>query len=107
MTTLGAASSFGPDNSSRLGSDAPLHLGGSDEADAAQKAHFPDYQPLPLFGFAVRRNCYIHRRVPDCRPARALDPALKVAKQAYVQTNSNRKPRRDRLPDYQNCPADG
>ena len=50
----------------RLDSDAPPHIG-SDEADVPQKAHFPDYQPLPLFGFAVRRNCYIHRRMPDCR----------------------------------------
>jgi len=49
---------------------------GSDDLDAPQKPHFPDYHPLPLLGFAVRRNCYIQRRVPDCRPAREPDPVL-------------------------------
>src|SRR6185295_13273396 len=31
-------------------------------------------QPLPLFSFSVRRNCYIRPRMPDC----GLDPAARL-----------------------------
>src|ERR1700687_6229831 len=42
---------------------------------------FPAYQPLPLFSFAVRRNCYIRPRVPDCGPSPqrgGLEPAQRL-----------------------------
>ena len=76
---------------------------GCQRVTAGPKRSFPAYQPLP----PIRRNCYIHPRVPDCGhgPARSR---LKVAnKQAHVQTNSDRQSRRDRLPDHQDGPPDG
>src|SRR6266404_1315582 len=47
------------------------------------RANFGSKEPLPPFSFAVRRNCYIHPRVPDW-PAR-LDPAqrLQVSKHMF------------------------
>ena len=72
------------------------------------KRQIPAYQPLPPFGFTVRRNCYIRPRVPDCGPAREAGPPLKVAsKRTHVQTNSDRKSRRDRLPGHQDGPPHG
>jgi hypothetical protein len=41
MGPLGAASSFRPDNSSRLGSDAPPHLGGAMKPMLPKKLIFP------------------------------------------------------------------
>src|ERR1700676_2927820 len=64
---------------------------------------FSAYQPLPLFSFAVRRNCYTRPRVPDCRP---LTPPQRLQVSQHVQTNSNRESRRNRLPDHQDCAPD-
>src|SRR5882724_11324513 len=49
--------------------------------DSYWRIGFPAYQPLPLFGFAVRRNCYIRPRVPDCG---AVPPQrLQVSQQMF------------------------
>src|SRR6266404_2362661 len=47
------------------------------------RANFGSKEPLPPFSFAVRRNCYIHPRVPDW-PAKP-DPAhrLQVSKHMF------------------------
>src|SRR3984957_18392040 len=57
----------------------------------------PDHRPLPPFGFAVRRNCYARARVPDCGQGSCPEVA---SKQEHVQTNSDRKSRRDCLPGH-------
>src|SRR3954469_22126909 len=37
---------------------------------AVQGLQIDGTRPLPLFSFAVRRNCYIRPPVPDCGPVR-------------------------------------
>src|SRR5665647_1733792 len=65
---------------------------------------------LPLFSFAVRRFCYITPRYAGLRgpaPLRSGSCPKRLQVQAHVQTNSDRKSRRDRLPGHQDRPEDG
>ena len=56
-------------------------------------------RPLPRSIFAVRRVCYPRPRMSHC--GRGSRPKLK--QEEHVQTNSDRKSRRDRLPGHQDC----